>query len=102
MLFSFQFVFPAEHPVAEQLYKNLLALIDHVTITFRWRKSRDQTIYTALRLPDQSHRTNTMPRNVVIVGLGEKCINLVVEEELSVISLKERICQRKVGLFLWL
>lgn len=39
-----------------------------------------------------------MPRNVVIVGLGEKSINLVIEEDLSVVSLKERICQRKVGL----
>ena len=42
-----------------------------------------------------------MPRNVVIVGLGEKSINLVVEEDFSVVSLKERICQRKVGFYIW-
>ena len=37
-----------------------------------------------------------MARNILVVGLGESCINLVVEEDLSVGYLKERICQREV------
>ena len=39
-----------------------------------------------------------MARNILIVGLGERCINLVVEEDISVGCLKEKISQREVRL----
>ena len=42
------------------------------------------------------HVIVAMARNIMIVGLGERCINLVVEEDISVGCLKEKISQREV------
>ncbi len=38
-----------------------------------------------------------MPRNILIVGLGDGCVNLVVEGELPVWDVKSRISSQEVS-----